>query len=81
MPDETQNGNPLDAWHCFEVLDRSHILALHFDAALADHPTVEADAELRALAEQLGDLLGSFYQRAGTLLSEAESPAEDQRPR
>ena len=67
---ELHHEVPLDAWHFFELMDRSSVLEHLFDFSIASHPVADSDDELRALIEQIGDLLGDLYQRAGVLLDE-----------
>lgn len=74
---EPDNHTPLDPFHFYEVLDRTSVVAELFDLSLATHPVVETDPELSGLIEQVADLLGAIYQRAGALLDEKLDEADE----
>ncbi|QTC90436.1 hypothetical protein [Brevundimonas goettingensis] len=49
----------------FEVLDRTHVAAEAFRAAVIDHPYVAADPTLKAEAEAIETAMQALYQRIG----------------
>lgn len=73
MPDEKPDENV--NLHGFEVLHASHMVAHQWDRFVEVHPFVEADADLKAKAEQIGALMADFYQEMGRRTLQ-ESPGE-----
>lgn len=57
-----------DKFLYFEVMDRTHILCNHIEAALGDHPGL--DEEHSAMALQASELLAEIYQWAGHKMGE-----------
>jgi hypothetical protein len=56
---------PLDAFSNHEVLHTASIMATMFDDHIAQHRYVQADPELAAEAEAIGQRLADFYQMVG----------------
>jgi hypothetical protein len=54
-----------DPFSAHEALDRTHLAATFFSEHVQTHQFVEAHPALRKAAEQIGDLLGDFYQQVG----------------
>lgn len=47
-----------------EIIDRASILCSQWDMQIEDHPWVGRRPQLAALAKQIGELMGEFYQKA-----------------
>lgn len=51
--------------HYHEVMDRSHIINQMWHQFIQENAACKEDPELSKLAEEIGDKLGEFYQKAG----------------
>jgi hypothetical protein len=56
--------------HCLEALDRTHVVASHFDAHILNHPFITAHPDLEAQSRAIGDALGALYQAIGQTLND-----------
>ncbi len=61
------------------MLDRTSVIAELLDLSIAIHPVLETDSELSGLIEQVENLLGAIYQRAGALLEEKLNEALEEK--
>jgi hypothetical protein len=50
-----------------EIIDRASILCSQWDMYIEDHPWVGRRPELASLANQIGELMGEFYQKAANV--------------
>jgi hypothetical protein len=53
------------SWH--EALDRTYLVSEMFGQFLVEHPIIQANDQLRTLAEEIGGKLGELYHLIGTL--------------
>ena len=57
--------DPKDPFLRHEALDRAGVIAANFERDLLDHPAVQGDPTVKALAETAMDALSALYQAAG----------------
>jgi hypothetical protein len=69
MPRRKTKARPrIDSYSKHEALDRAHVAASFFSDFVADHHYVQHEPRLRAVAEDLAERLGGFYQLVGNVI-------------
>jgi hypothetical protein len=65
--DSRMAKKPPDEFSAHEALDRSHLISTVFHEFIVENDFVESQPDLRRRAEEIGNLLGEFYQAVGRL--------------
>ena len=65
MKEEDPEVYELNDGHIIEVIDRIHVTSLHIDAALIEHPLINAFPELEKKIEDAQQMLLDVYQEIG----------------
>jgi hypothetical protein len=67
----------VDEWRWHEAMDRAACLETMFHTLIEGLPVMDADPEIRLLAENAGEVLGNLYQRIAARRFDLFPAAED----
>lgn len=64
---EREHDFKINTGHYGEFMDRMYILIEHFDFAVASHPVVKNEPDIKKLMHEIMDRLHVLYQKSGEL--------------